>query len=140
VIPKLSGPVRRPLLTRAGFATQSAPTTFDIGRLFFRLRFCSQLAEVLHHGVGIDLADRAYLFLGFEGALFLELLLTFTQRAAGYIANGAQPTLAFEAGFAFQARFFFASPNSSSSSSSSSPSCMSAIALTSSRLMAMKAT
>jgi hypothetical protein len=75
-----------------------------LGRFVFRLRFRSQLSEVLHHRVGINLADGANLLLGFEFAFVLEFLfaLTLTQEAAGYIADGAKPAFAFETGFVFE--------------------------------------
>jgi hypothetical protein len=66
--------------------------------LFFGLGLESQFAEVLHHRVWIDPANRANFFFR------LEFALAFTEQAAGDVADGAEPAFALD--FLFQ--FFFA--------------------------------
>jgi hypothetical protein len=70
-------------------------------RLVFGFRLCSQLSQVLHHGIGVDLADRADFVFPFEGAFVFVLLLAFSlaKKAADDVADGAEPTLPFEAKF-----------------------------------------
>src|SRR5258708_6461745 len=72
-----------------------------LGRLFFRLRFRSQLSEVLHHAVRINLADGANLVLGFGFTFVFEFLFAFAlaETAAGDVANGAEPAFTFRTGF-----------------------------------------
>src|SRR5258708_30156407 len=77
--------------------------------LIFCPRLSRQLSQVLHHGVGIDFADGAdFLFgLGFEGALVLALAFSFAEKAADYVADGAEPAFALEAGFVLVLVFHF---------------------------------
>jgi hypothetical protein len=67
---------------------------------------------VLHHGVGIDLADGAEFLLGLEGAFVLVFVLAFSfaQKAADHVADGAEPALTLEAGFVLVLHFLFAFP------------------------------
>jgi hypothetical protein len=85
------------------------------GRLFFALGFRREFTEMFHHGVGIDLADRAEFFLRFVfvlgfGLIFvfvlglhlvfrfvLVLFFAFPEQTAGDVAEGTQPALAFQA-------------------------------------------
>jgi hypothetical protein len=73
-------------------------------RLFFRFSLRRQFSEVLHHGIGIDLADGADLVLEFELFLMFVLVLMFLfhlffpEQAADHIADSAEPAFAF-AGF-----------------------------------------
>jgi hypothetical protein len=80
-----------------------------LGRFVFCFRFRGELSEVLHHGVGIDLADGADLVLAFEFALVLEFLFAFplSQKATGNVAKGAEPAFAFQAGLVFEFLFAF---------------------------------
>jgi hypothetical protein len=81
--------------------------------LIFRLGFRGKLSQVFHHGIGIDLANRADLLLSFEfgleGALTFEFFLAFSfaEKAANHIADGAEPTFSFEFGFVLELGFEF---------------------------------
>jgi hypothetical protein len=64
---------------RKQFARGHADQREEVLRsLIFTLRFCRQLAQVLHHGVRIDFADGADLILQF--VLALELVLAFPEQ------------------------------------------------------------
>jgi hypothetical protein len=82
-----------------------------LGRLIFALGFRRQFTQVFHHGVWIDFADGADLVLVFVlvlgfGFAFV-LVFTFAEQAAGDIADGAEPALAFQASLIFHLIFQF---------------------------------
>lgn len=74
--------------------------------LVFGFCFGREFSQVLHHGIGIDLAYRADLVLVFVFELIL--LLAFAEQAADRIADGAEPAFAFQSGFVFHLFFQFA--------------------------------
>ncbi len=60
---------------------------------------------MLHHGVGIDLADRADLVL----ILVLAFVFVFAlaEQTSGDVAEGAEPSFSFQNGFIFHLLFRF---------------------------------
>jgi hypothetical protein len=72
--------------------------------LMLGFRFGREFAEVLHHGIGIDLAHGIELVFT-ELFLMLKLILLFhlffhflfTEQAADHIADGAKPAFSFQA-------------------------------------------
>jgi hypothetical protein len=72
---------------------------------------CRKLPEVLHHRVGIDLADGAdlvlelFLMLMFVLVLHFLFHLFFAEQASDHIADGAEPAFAFQAGLVFHLFF-----------------------------------
>src|SRR5208337_4014043 len=81
-----------------------------LGRLLFAFGFGRQLSQVLHHGVGVDLADGADLAfelafaLQFEFSLTLEFAfeLLLAEQAADHIADGPEPALSFQPSLTFE--------------------------------------
>jgi hypothetical protein len=70
-----------------------------LGSLIFGFSFGGKFAEVLHHGVGIDLFGGVEFFFVlvfvFELTFALELIFAFAEQAAGDVSDGAEPALAF---------------------------------------------
>jgi hypothetical protein len=64
---------------------------------------------VLHHGIGIDLANWADFIFGFEFELSFTLILVlgFTKEAADCVADGAEPAFPLEPRFEFVLVFQF---------------------------------
>jgi hypothetical protein len=70
------------------------------GSFIFCLRLSRQLAEMFHHGIGIDLAYRADLVL----VLAFIFVFAFAEQAAG---DSAEPSFAFQDGFVLHLVFRF---------------------------------
>jgi sugar phosphate permease len=66
-----------------------------LGSLIFGLCLSRQLPQVLHQGVGIDLADGADLLLVFVFAFVLAF--AFAKQAAGNVADGSEPAFTLQA-------------------------------------------
>jgi hypothetical protein len=75
----------------------------------FRFSLRRKLSEVLHHGIGINLAHGIELELVFEFMLVLMLHLVFhflfAEQVPDHVSDGAEPAFAFQARFVFH--FFF---------------------------------
>jgi hypothetical protein len=69
------------------------------GRLLFGLSFGGELAEMLHHGVGIDFADGADFVFHLHLVFVLVLVFFFPEQTADHVAYGAEPAFAFESDF-----------------------------------------
>jgi len=74
------------------------------GSFVFCLRLGRQLAEMFHHGIGIDLAHRADLVLELAFIFVFVFAFAFAEQTAG---DPAEPSFAFEDGFIFQLVFRF---------------------------------
>jgi len=74
---------------------------------FFGFGFGGELPEMLHHRVGIDFADGADFFFHLHFVFVLVLVLVFmfvlefffAEQTPDHVADGAEPTLTFEANF-----------------------------------------
>jgi hypothetical protein len=80
-----------------------------LGRLIFALRLCRQFAQMFHHGVGIDLADRTDLVLSLILVFILALVFVFglPEQAAGDVSQSAKPAFTFQASLVLQFQFAF---------------------------------
>jgi hypothetical protein len=78
-----------------------------LGSLVLGLGFCCQLAQMFHHGVGVDFADGTDFILALVLIFALVLALALAQQAAGDVAEGAEPAFAFQAGLVFRFQFAF---------------------------------
>jgi hypothetical protein len=75
------------------------------GGFIFCFRLRRKFPQVLHHGVGIDLAGRTDLAL----KLVFELVFpfAFSEQAANHVADGTEPTFTFQAGLVFHLILIF---------------------------------
>src|ERR1700722_98798 len=80
----------------AGSHSDEREKMFD--RFVLALRFRRQFAEMLHHGVWINLADGTDFAFVFALEFLFAFHFLFAEQAASDVAESAQPAFAFEAG------------------------------------------
>jgi hypothetical protein len=78
-----------------------------LGSFVLGLRFCCQLTQMFHHGVWINLADGADLFLVLVFFFALVLVLALAEQAAGDVAESTEPAFTFKDGLVFRLVFRF---------------------------------
>jgi hypothetical protein len=86
-----------------------------LGRFLLAFGFRCELTQMFHHGVWIDLADGAELFLGLILILTFVLVFgfalifvfAFAKQTAGDVAESAEPAFAFQSGLVLHLFFQF---------------------------------